>query len=130
MLTNADRYYIERKYRDPEKEFNASARMAYHGIGYLGESGLDEEGLLEGLKNLENEITSLPHPVARAKTIKYVLEKERVYINEHDYFVGLYSLNRLANSVTFSKWEAESCTLSYIIKLTSIEIRSLPKKVK
>ena len=44
----------------------------------------------------------MPHPVARDTAIKYVLENERLYINEHDYFVGLYSLGRLANSVTFN----------------------------
>ena len=111
MITENDRYFIERKYHDPEKEFNAFARMAYHGVGYIEDSGRDEKGLLEGLKNLEAEIYNLPHPIARAKAIKYILENERVYINEHDYFVGLYSLNRLANSVTFSKWNAESRVL-------------------
>lgn len=111
MINSTDRYYIERKFHDPEKEFNSFARMAYHGVGYIEDSGLDEQGLLEGLKDLEDEIANLPHPVARAKAIKYVLENERIFINEHDYFVGLDSLNRLANSVTFSKWEKESLTL-------------------
>ena len=111
MVTETDRYYIERKYHDPEKEFNPHRRMAYHGIGYTEESGLDDQGLLDGLKNLENEISHFPHPVARAKAIKYVLENERVYINAHDYFVGLYSLGRLANSITFSKWEKQSLSL-------------------
>lgn len=108
MINNVDRYYIERKYHDPEKAFNPFARMAYHGVGYVEESGLVEQDLLDGLKKLEKDISNLPHPIARAKAIKYVLENERIYINEHDYFVGLDSLNRLANSVTFSKWERES----------------------
>ena len=109
MITPTDRYYIERKYHDPEKEFNAFRRMAYHGIGYMEESGLSEQELLEGLQSLE--LANLPHPVAKAKAIQYVLEHERVYINEHDYFVGLDSLNRLAKTVTFSKWESESRVL-------------------
>ena len=46
--------------------------------------------------------------MARATAIKYVLENERLYINEHDYFVGLYSLGRLANSVTFNVWEGDA----------------------
>lgn len=108
MISKDDRYYIERKYHDPEKDFNPFARMAYHGVGYIEESGLGEQDLLDGLKKLEEEISTLPHPIARAKAIKYVLENERVYINEHDWFVGLDSLNRLANSVTFLKWERES----------------------
>ena len=111
MITPTDRYYIERKYHDPEKEFNPFRRMAYHGIGYMEESGLNEQQLLAGLQGLGKELAGLPHPVAKAKAIQYVLEHERVYINEHDYFVGLDSLNRLAKTVTFSKWEAESRVL-------------------
>lgn len=107
-MNKNDRYFIERKYHLPEEEFNSFNRMAYHGEGYIEESGLSEEELLEGLKSLESEISSLPHPVARARAIEYVLRNERVYINEHDYFVGLDSLNRLANTVTFDKWMSES----------------------
>lgn len=108
MITATDRYYLERKYHDPEKDFDPFARMAYHGIGYSEESGLNDEEILRGLANLEPELANLPHPIARAKAIKYVLDNERLYLNEHDYFVGLYSLNRLANSITFQKWNSES----------------------
>ena len=108
MITETDRYFIERKYHDPEKEFDPFQRMKYHGIGYIEESGIDDEAILEGLEKLSKETKLLPHPVARAMAIKYVLENERLYINEHDYFVGLYSLNRLANHSTFNKWENET----------------------
>lgn len=108
MINSTDRYYIERKYHDPEKEFDAFRRMAYHGIGYIEESGLDDKEILKGLEHLSKETEHLPHPIARAKAIKYVLENERLYINEHDFFVGLFSLKRLANSTTFKKWEQES----------------------
>jgi len=111
MIDSKDRYFIERKYHDPEKDFNPFARMAYHGTGYIEESGMDDEELLKGLEKLSKENENLPHPIARAKAIKFVLENERLYINEHDYFVGLYSLNRLANQSTFKKWEKESLTL-------------------
>ncbi len=89
MLNNTDRYYIERKYHNPEEEFNPFTRMAYHGVGYLEDSGLDDEEILKGLESLSRELGDLPHPVSRAMAIKYVLENERVYINEHDYFIGL-----------------------------------------
>ena len=107
-MDKLDRYYIERKYHDPEKDFDPFKRRNYHGIGYLENSGLDDEALLEGLQQLD--LTG-PHPVARAKAIAYVLANERVYINEHDYFVGLYSLKRLANAETFTPWEKESLAL-------------------
>ena len=105
---NEDRYFIERKYHDPDETFNPFARMAYHGIGYDEESGLDDEAILSGLRAMEPEIEALPHPIAKAKAIKYVLENERLYVNEHDYFVGFYSVNRLANACTFSKWNREA----------------------
>ncbi|MBE6738751.1 MAG: hypothetical protein E7565_00370 [Ruminococcaceae bacterium] len=111
MISSTDRYFIERKYHNPEKEFDAFKRMAYHGTGYIEESGLDDEQILDGLAQLEKETEHLPHPIARAMAIKYVLENERIYINEHDYFVGLYSLGRLANKTTFEKWAKDSQSL-------------------
>ena len=107
MIDQLDRYYIERKYHDPEKDFDPFRRMAYHGIGYREDSGLTDEALLAGLDSLAPSLEKLPHPVARAEAIRFILENERLYINEHDYFVGLYSLNRLANRVTFQKWYGE-----------------------
>ena len=104
---NEDRYFIERKYHNPDEEFNPYARMAYHGEGYDEKSGLDDKGILDGLDRLYPQIKDLPHPVAKATAIKYVLENERLYINEHDYFVGMYSLNRLAGTVTIQKWNHE-----------------------
>ena len=108
MINSTDRYFIERKYHDSEKAFDPFVRMSYHGVGYIEKSGLDEQGILNGLKELEPELEKLPHHIARAKAIEYVLQNERLYINEHDYFVGLDSLNRLANAVTFTKWQKES----------------------
>lgn len=112
----SDREMIERKYHSPEeyaeycskKDYGVVDRMRYHGRGYIEESGIDDEKLLNGLEKISIENEHLPHPIARAKAIKYVLENERLYINEHDYFVGLYSLSRLADKTTFSKWESES----------------------
>jgi len=108
MLTAEDRYYIERKYHDPQKEFNPFNRMAYHGIGYDEATGLDDEGILQGLCALKEETNCLSHPVQRAKAIEFVLRSERLYVNEHDYFIGLYSLNRLANTTTFAPWRKQS----------------------
>lgn len=111
MISATDRYYIERKYHDPEQPFDAHKRMAYHGIGYMEESGLADEALLEGLEQLAAETSNLPHPIANAMAIRYLLENERLYINEHDYFVGLYSLNRLTKKSFFNRWEQESIAL-------------------
>ncbi len=109
MISFDDRYFIERKYHDPDAPFDPFKRMAYHGIGYAQDSGLDDEQLVAGLTALDLE--NFPHPVAKGKAFAYLLQNERLYLNEHDYFVGLYSLNRLARCVTFSKWAEESLAL-------------------
>ncbi len=102
-----DRNAIARKYHNPDGDFNPYERMKYHGSGYDEASGLDDAGIISGLKKLSREIAPLPHPIARAKAVKYVLENERLFINEHDYFVGMYSLNRLADTITFNIWNQE-----------------------
>ena len=108
LINKTDREFIENKYHRTDEPFNSLNRMAYHGIGYAVETGKDDEEILEGLKALKPELSVMPHPAARATAIKYVLENERLYVNEHDYFVGLYSLGRLANSVTFNVWRNET----------------------
>ena len=116
-----DRYFIERKYHNPDEKFNPYERMKYHGIGYDENSGLDDEEIINGLKKLQDEIKDLPHPIAKAKAVKYVLENERLYINEHDYFVGMYSLNRLADAVTFHKWSDDVNRNKRIPELVRLE---------
>lgn len=108
LINKTDREFIENKYHRTDEPFNSLNRMAYHGIGYAVETGKDDEEILEGLKALKPELSVMPHPAARATAIKYVLENERLYVNEHDYFVGLYSLGRLANSVTSDIWQHET----------------------
>lgn len=108
LLDKTDREWIENKYHRTDEPFDPLNRMAYHGIGYAEETGMDDEEILTGLKLLQPSLSTMPHPVARAMAIKYVLETERLYINEHDYFVGLYSLGRLANSVTSNVWQGET----------------------
>ena len=108
LINRTDREFIENKYHRKDEPFDPLNRMAYHGIGYDENTGKDDEEILAGLKALQPVLGTMPHPMARATAIKYVLENERIYVNEHDYFVGLYSLGRLANSVTCNVWQEET----------------------
>lgn len=108
LISQADRTAIENKYHKTNEPFDPLRRMAYHGVGYAAETGKDDAEILDGLSALRPQLSGLPHPVARAEAIRFVLENERLYVNEHDWFVGLYSLNRLARSVTFDPWQKES----------------------
>lgn len=108
LIEEQDRFYLENKYHRTDEPFNPYFRRAYHGIGYAPETGKSEEEILAGLRELEPELAGLAHPVARARAIAYVLQNERLYPAEHDWFVGLDSLDRLADSVTKTPWEAQA----------------------
>jgi len=104
---DADRGIIETKYHWPDQPFNPYKRMAYHGYDYDESTGKTDSQIMELLLALDEEIKDLPHPVAKAKAVALVLEHTRIDVNEHDYFVGIYSWNRLADCVTLTKWKNE-----------------------
>ena len=104
---DADRPIIETKYHWPDQPFNAYKRMAYHGYDYDETTGKTDEEIKAMLLALDEEIKALSHPVAKARAVRLVLENTRIDVSEHDYFVGLYSWNRLADCVTLTKWKNE-----------------------
>ena len=106
-MFNHDKKFIENKYHKTDKPFDPYARMAYHGYDYDKRTGLGDEEIKDGLSRLYEKIKSLPHPVAKAYAVKYVLENTKIDINEHDFFVGFWSVNRLANCITQDKWNEE-----------------------
>lgn len=102
-----DRETIENKYHIKGEKFNPYNRMAYHGYEYDKTTGKDDGEITDGLKKLYDSIKDLPHPQAKAYAVKYVLENTRIDINEHDWFVGFYSVNRLAGRITSDRWYNE-----------------------
>lgn len=102
-----DRKTIENKYHIKGEKFNPYIRMAYHGYEYDKTTGKDDGEITDGLKKLYDSIKALPHPQAKAYAVKYVLENTRIDINEHDWFVGFYSVNRLAGRITSDRWYNE-----------------------
>ncbi len=106
-MFNTDREFIENKYHKTNENFNPFERMAYHGYDFDESTGLEDEEINDGLAKLYEKTRRLPHPVAKAHAVKYVLENTQIDVNEHDYFVGFWSVNRLANCVTSNKWNDE-----------------------
>lgn len=106
-MFNTDREFIENKYHKTNENFDPFERMAYHGYDFDKSTGLEDEEINDGLAKLYEKTRGLPHPVAKAHAVKYVLENTKIDINEHDYFVGFWSVNRLANCVTANKWNEE-----------------------
>ncbi len=107
MLSDADRLHIENKYHKSGEPFDPYRRMAYHGYDFDPATGMTDGEILAGLSAMAEELAALPHPIAKARAVAYTLDHTRIDVNEHDYFVGLYSLDRLAGSVTVSRWKKE-----------------------
>lgn len=106
-MFNDDKDFIMNKYHKQGEAFNPYNRMAYHGYDYDAGTGIGDDEIREGLNVLYEEIKDMPHPVAKAYAVKYVLDNTKIDVNEHDWFVGFYSVGRLANFVTQSKWNDE-----------------------
>jgi hypothetical protein len=102
-----DRNYLENKYHKTNESFDPFNRMAYHGYEYDASTGFDDEEMKNGLLGLYEDIKDLPHPVAKALAFEFVLDHTRIDVNEHDYFIGIYSWNRAITDITISKWHKE-----------------------
>lgn len=102
-----DRVFLENKYHKTDEPFDPYRRMAYHGYDYPAKTGETDEGILAGLDALSVTTASEPHAIAKAKAIAYVLEHTRIDVNEKDYFIGLYSMNRLIAKTTVDAWRNE-----------------------
>lgn len=109
MLENffGDKEFIENKYHKSSEPFDPFQRMAYHGWECDNGTGLGDDEILRGLDDLSNKTNGLPHPVAKAKAIEFLLKNMRIDVNKHDWFPAFYSLNRLANKTTQNKWYNE-----------------------
>lgn len=107
MMFQEDRAYIENKYHKVDEPFNPFARMAYHGYAYDESTGLEDAAIQDGLRALAPRLRELPHPVAKAYAVKYVLENTKIDVSAHDWFVGLWSVGRLSSCVTFEPWYRE-----------------------
>lgn len=107
LISDADRKHIENKYHKADEEFDSFNRMKYRGYDFDSETGLSEEKLHEGLKKIEIELLGQPRPIIKAKMVEYVLDNTMIDINEHDYFVGIYSTGRLIDDYSVNKWFSE-----------------------
>ena len=99
-----DRDYLENKYHRVDQPFDSFKRMAYHGYEYDPQTGLDDEQIREGLRKLAKSSVDVPHPIAKARAVAYVLDNTRIDVNAHDYYIGLFSWNRLIAETTINAW--------------------------
>lgn len=107
LINAADRAWIENKFHKQDEPFDPLRRMAYHGHDFDVDSGQSDEEILAGLQTLSEACEGCSHPVAKARAVRYVLEHTRIAIDAHDYFPGIYSLNRLITDTTVRRWRRE-----------------------
>ncbi|MBE6572544.1 MAG: hypothetical protein E7656_09890 [Ruminococcaceae bacterium] len=103
----ADRETIENKYHLQSEPFDHFNRMYYHGYDYDPTTGMDDDELKQKLAEYAKTIEHLSHPVIKAKLFEFVLDNTRIDVNEHDYFIGLYSWGRVISPHTVHKWAGE-----------------------
>ncbi|MBQ7975541.1 MAG: hypothetical protein IJ300_07630 [Clostridia bacterium] len=100
----SDRETIERKYHNPDEEFDSDRRFTYHGYDYDPSTGMNETDLKKGLEEYTAKLEGEPHPIHKARLFEYVLDNTMIDVNEHDYFIGIYSWGRLISWHTVFKW--------------------------
>ncbi len=104
---NQDRYTIMRKYHDPEKEYDPLNRFAYHGYDYDPSTGLGDAEIDAGLAKLADELQGQPHALVKSRLFEYVLDHTMIDVNEHDYYVGIYTWGRVLDKYTVDRWRKE-----------------------
>ena len=101
-----DREHIIHKYYLPEFPHNAYDRFSYHGYDYDENSGMSEEELKAGLKELSDKIINNTSTFeAKALAVSYVLDNTRIDVNNYDYYIGFYSWGRIIKTDFFDVWD-------------------------
>ena len=98
LISQADREVIENKYHRTDAPFNPKNRMAHHGYDYDEGTGLSDAEIIEGLKALSDSLKGKHHYEIKSKLFAYILANTRIDVNEHDYFVGMYTWDRVMSS--------------------------------
>ena len=106
-MNPADREHIEHKYYLPEQPHDGYHRFAYHGYDYDPATGMPENELKEGIAALVRSMKGQPHAKIKAEAVKYLLDHTMIDVNEHDYYIGIYSWGRLLDDYTSNVWKAE-----------------------
>ena len=107
MIEIQDKEYLLNMYHKENEPFDSYNRMAYHGYEYDPSTGLTDEEMKIELSRLSEEMAGIPHTIQKARLFEFVLDHTRIDVNEHDYFIGLYSWSRIISPYTVHKWTKE-----------------------
>lgn len=108
-MKECDREHICRKYYDPDAPHNGYARFQYHGYDYDETTGMSDEEIRKELHTMiEGFPDDIPHEIAKAKAIAFVLDNTRIDVNDFDWYVGIYSWGRVIREDYINRWQNEA----------------------
>ena len=108
LINEDDRKFIENKYHRQDMPFDGKNRMKYHGYDYDASTGLSDEEIILGLDALAAELSGEHHYKIKSELFSYILRSTRIDANEHDYFVGFYTWDRVIDKHTVDPWQREA----------------------
>nr|MBQ4318692.1 hypothetical protein [Clostridia bacterium] len=94
------------KYREVPK--NAlSNRFVRNDALFSKESGLPAEEIISGILKQDEALSSLSHPVRKAKAFEYILKNTRISCDSRDRFPSINMIDRPINATLIPKWNRE-----------------------
>lgn len=112
---DSDMEYLLNKYHKKDEEYNPLSRFNYHGYEYDSTTGLTDEEIIAGMDKIVEDFGDTPdynHQILKAKLVEYILDNTRIDVNEHDYFIGIYTWGRVIKRI-IAKW-SEQCYANYV----------------
>ena len=108
LISDTDRSFIENKYHRQDMPFDGKQRMKYHGYDYDESTGLSDGEIMLGLDELAKKLENEHHYTIKSELFSYILDNTRIDINEHDYFIGIYTWDRVIDKHTVDPWQKEA----------------------
>ena len=106
-INKQDYEYIMNKYHDASKPFEGNARFVRRDEIFSPDTGLDGNAIIEEILHQDAELSSLPHPIRKAKAFELVLKKTRISCDSRDRFPAINMIDRPLNQTLIKQWRNE-----------------------
>ena len=106
-INKQDYEYIMNKYHDTSKPFDGNARFVRRDEIFSPDTGMDGNAIIEGILHQDAELSSLPHPIRKAKAFELVLKKTRISCDSRDRFPAINMIDRPLNQTLIKQWRNE-----------------------
>lgn len=109
-IKNRDYEYIINKYHRQDQPFNPFVRFLRRDERFEQNSGLAPEEIFAGIREQDQSLTHLPHPIRKAKAFAYILENTRISCDPRDIFPSINMIDRPLNQTLIADWRREVFT--------------------